>query len=95
MSHVGINDLLSSTKFVDDSIGLRCRSNNINQVLISSIAYSSKRDTVLMQKFNRALYDECWRNGFPFVDSAVTGNDPWVDGIHLQESGKRTLYCKY
>ena len=93
--HVGINDLLSSNKSVNDicrdiiSIGLRCRSNNISKVFISSLAYSSKINTVLMQRLNRALYDECRRNGFTFVDNgAVTGNYLWVDGIHLQESGK-------
>ena len=96
--HVGINDLLSSNKSVNDicrdiiSIGLRCRSNNISKVFISSIAYSSKINTVLMQRLNRALYDECRRNGFTFVDNgAVTENDLWVDGIHLQESGKRII----
>ena len=45
-----------------------------------------------MQRLNRALYDECRRNGFIFVDNvAVTENDLWVDGIHLQESGKRII----
>ena len=45
-----------------------------------------------MQRLNRALYDECRRNGFTFVDNgAVTENDLWVDGIHLQESGKRII----
>ena len=96
--NVGINDLLSSNKSVNDicrdiiSIGLRCRSNNISKVFISSIAYSSKINTVLMQRLNRALYDECRRNGFTFVDNGVvTENDLWVDGIHLQESSKSII----
>ena len=41
------------------SIRLRCGSNNISKVFISSIAYSSQINTVLMQILNRALYDEC------------------------------------
>ena len=59
--HVGINDLMSSNKSVNDicrdiiSIGLRCRSNNISKAFISSIAYSSKINTVLMQRLNRAI----------------------------------------
>ena len=74
------------------SIELRCRSNNISKVFISSIAYSSKINTVLMQRLNRALYDECRRNGFTFVDNdLVTENDLWVDGIHLQESSKSII----
>ena len=96
--HVGINDLLSSNKSVNDicrdiiSIGLRCRSNNISKVFISSIAYSSKIDTVLMKRLNKALYDECQRNGFTFVNNgAVTENDLWLDGIHLQESCRRII----
>ena len=71
-------------------LDLRCRSNNISKVFISSIAYNSKINSVLMQRLNSALYDECRRHGFTFVDNgAVTKNDLWVDGIHLQESGKR------
>ena len=59
----------------DISIGLRCRRNNLSKVVISSIAYSSIINTVLMQRLNRALYDECRRNGFTFVDNgAVTEN---------------------
>ena len=62
--HVGINDLLSSNKYVNDicrgiiSIGLRCRSNNISKVFICSIAYSSKINSVLMRRLNRALYGD-------------------------------------
>ena len=79
---VAINDLLSSNKSVNDicrdiiSTGLRCRSNNISKDFISSIAYSSKINTVLMQRLNSALYEDCRRNGFTFVDNGVvTEND--------------------
>ena len=42
-----------------------------------------------MQRLNRALCDERRQNGFTFFDNgAVTENDLWVDGIHLQENGK-------
>ena len=42
-----------------------------------------------MQRLKRALYDECRRIGFTFIDNGtVTENDLWIDGIHLQESGK-------
>ena len=45
-----------------------------------------------MQRLNRALYDKWRQNGFTFVDNgADTENDLWVDGIHLQESGKHII----
>ena len=45
-----------------------------------------------MRRLNRALYGECRRNGFTFVDNgAITENDLWVNGIHLEESGKRII----
>ena len=73
-------------------IGLRCRSNNISKVFISSIGYSTKIDTVLIQRSNRAPYDECRGHGFTFVDNCVvTENDLSIDGIHLLESGKRII----
>ena len=43
----------------------------------------------------RALFDEWRGNGFTFVDNgAGTENDLWVDGTHLQESGKRIIVNK-
>ena len=96
--HVGITDLLSSNKSVNDmsrdfiSTGLRCQSYKINKVFIYSIACSSKINTDLVQRLNRALYDECRPNGFVIVDTgAVTENDLWVGGIYFQESGKRII----
>ena len=95
--HVGISDSLSSHKSVSDicrdiSIRPRCRSNNISQVFISNIACISKINKVLMQRLNRTMYEECGQNGFTFVDNgAVTQNDLWVDGIHLQESVKNII----
>ena len=74
--HVGINDLLLSNKSANDkfrdiiSIGLRCRHNGIRKDFISSIPYRSKINTVLTQRLNRALDDECRRNGLTFVDNS-------------------------
>ena len=60
-------------------------SNNISKAFISSKAYSSKINTVLMQGLHRAMHDDCRRNRFTFVNNgAVTENDLWVDGVHLQ-----------
>ena len=45
-----------------------------------------------MKRLNKVLYDECRRSGFTFVDNgAVTENDLWDDGIHLQENGKHII----
>ena len=91
-------DLLPSNKSVNSicrdaiSVRLRFRRNNISKVFISGKACNSKINTVLMQKLNRALYDECRRNGFTSVDNgAVTENDIWVEGIYLQESRKHII----
>ena len=93
-----VYDLLPSNKSVNSicrdaiSVRLRFRRNNISKVFISGKACNSKINTVLMQKLNRALYDECRRNGFTFVDNgAVTENDIWVEGIYLQESRKHII----
>ena len=93
-----VYDLLPSNKSVNSicrdaiSVRLRFRRNNISKVFISGKACNSKINTVLMQKLNRALYDECRRNGFTSVDNgAVTENDIWVEGIYLQESRKHII----
>ena len=60
-------------------------SNNISKAFISSKAYSSKINTILMQGLHRAMHDDCRRNRFTIVNNgAVTENDLWVDGVHLQ-----------
>ena len=96
--HVGINDLTSNVKSSNDickdiiDIDLRYRNNNIGMIFISSIAYSSKVNPTSIQQLNSLLFDECRRNGFKFVDNgAVSENDLWADGIHMIESGKRTI----
>ena len=81
-TQVGINDLLSSNTSADGmcrdisiAIGLKCRSNSISKVFISRIAYNFKINTVLMQRLNRVLYDECRRNGFTFVDNGAVAKN--------------------
>ena len=47
-------------------------------------------NTVLIQRLNRTLCDACQRNGFTYAyNGAVLENYLWIDGIQLQESGKR------
>ena len=71
---------------------LKCRSNDISEVFISSIAQSSKINTVLIHRLNRDLYDECRRNGLTFIDNgAVSENDLCIDRIHSQECGKHII----
>ena len=61
-------------------------------IFISSIGYSSKVNAASIQQLNCLLFNECWRNGFTFVDNgAVSEIDLWTDGIHMIESGKRII----
>ena len=61
-------------------------------IFISSMAYSSRTNTVLIDKLNKAIFDECQQNGFTFADNGtVSENNICIHGIHLKESGKRIL----
>ena len=100
--HVGINDLLNSSskksvnEICDDviKITLRCRSQNIATIFISSIAYGTKVNLQLIRNLNDLSYNACTKYGFHFVDNgAVSKYDFWKDDIHLLETGK-SHYCK-
>ena len=57
------------------------------------MAYSSKITTVLIDRLNKAIFDECQQNDFTIADNgAVFENDICIHGIHLKESGKRKTY---
>ena len=90
--HVGINDLLKGmsnnvTVTVDSicndifGIALRCRNHNIDEVFISSVAYSSKvSHELIMQQLNDLLYKGCIEYGYNFIDNgAVSTTDIWTD----------------
>ena len=95
--HVGINDLLKSRTNINVSeiakdiinIALRCRSNNIVTIFISSTVYYTKVSHTIIQKLNEPLLHECKRYGFHLADNgAVFKEKLWKDGVHLIESGK-------
>ena len=88
--HVGINDLLNSSskksvnEICDDiiKITLRCRSQNIATIFISSIAYGTKVNLQLIRNLNGLSYNACTKYGFHFVDNgAVSKYDFWKDDI--------------
>ena len=95
--HVGINDLLKGTpnnltvgSICNDifEIALCCHSQNIGEVFISSVAYSSKVSSELIQQLNDLLCKGCIEYGFNFVDNgAVLKIDLWTGRIHLFENG--------
>ena len=99
--HVVINDLLKgmpNNVTVDSifndifEIALRCRNHNVNEVSVSSVAYSSKVSNELIQQLNNLLYKRCIEYGYSFInDGAVSKIDPWTDGIPLLEKGKTKI----
>ena len=99
--HVGINDILKgmpNNVTVDSicndilEIALRCCNHNIDEVFISSVAYSSKVSNELIQQLNNLLYKRYVEYGYSFINNgAVSKIDLWNDGIHLLESGKTKI----
>ena len=98
--HAGINDLPNSLskksidQICDDiiKIALRCCSQNIATIFISSIAYSTQVNLELIRNLNSSLCNACTKNGFNFVDNgAVFKCDFCKNGIHLLETGKTII----
>ena len=74
------------------SLKLRCRNDNIGEVFISSVAYSSKVRNELIQQLNNLLYKRCIEYGYSFINNGeVSKIDLWTDRIRLLDSGKTKI----
>ena len=96
--HVGINDLLSRKQNVNEvadeikNMAVKCRSYNVKQVALSGVVYSTKVNERLIEELNRQIKEFCIANGFTYIcNENIKEDSLWVDGIHLNNSGKNIL----
>ena len=96
--HVGVNNLLNSSENYSSivksiiDIGNTCKKLGTKNIFISSILFSYKIDSSILNFVNKSLYDQCILHGFHFINN--NNFDPsnlWSDGLHLNESGKVVL----
>ena len=92
--HDGTNDILNHADHKDiahsiKDIGLDCKNNGVNEVLISSVLVKKNLNlTVIVRRVNDMLRDLCEENGFSFIcNDVITTNYLWKDGVHLQDMG--------
>ena len=88
--HLGTNDILNHANHEDIahsiiSIGLDCKNNGFNEVLISSILVKKNPNlNKILHCVNDMLRDLCEKNGFSYICNDVnTTNYLWKDGVHL------------
>ena len=75
------------------NIGLGCKNNGFNEVLISSILVKKNPNlTTIVRRVNDMLRDLCETNGFSFIcDDVITTNYLWKDDVLLQDMGTHIL----
>ena len=96
--HVGINDILRSKDMSElkdlpkkiMQIGITCQRYNIGKIYFSSILPSTGTFFNIGQ-INKIIKELCHKNHFFIDHQNITSNDPWVDDIHLANSGKAIL----
>ena len=107
--HIGSNDITESKIKqinVDDlaqeiiDIGLKCRSDRVRNIAISSILVrSSFRLNQIILKINNILKALCATNGFNFICNDKIGREiVWKDVLHLTNDGTAMLadnFTKY
>ena len=72
-------------------IGTTCRRYNIGKVYVSSIL-SSTTNSFNIGQIRISIKELCHKNNIIFIDHQnITGNDLWIDGNHLANSGKAIL----
>ena len=94
VTHVGKNDILNHAKHENIAhsiinIGLDCKTNGVDEVLISSILVKRNPNlTAIVRRVNDMLRDLCKKNGFSFIcNDVITTNYLWKDGVHMQDNG--------
>ena len=92
--HVGTNDILNHANHENIAhsiinIGLDCKTNGVDEVLISSILVKKNPNlTAIVRGVNDMLRDLCKKNGFSFIcNDVITTNYLWKDGVHMQDMG--------
>ena len=92
--HVGKNDILNHANHENIAhsiinIGLDCKTNGVDEVLISSILVKKNPNvTAIVRGVNGMLRDLCKKNGFSFIcNDVITTNYLWKDGVHMQDMG--------
>ena len=90
--HVGTNDILNHANHGNVAhsiinIGLDCKNNGVNEVLISFILVKKNPNlTAIVRRFNDMLRDLCGKNGFSFIcNDVITTKYLWKDVVHLQD----------
>ena len=75
------------------NIGLGCKNNGFNEVLIWSILVKKNPNlTTIVRRVNDMLRDLCETNGFSFIcDDVIIINYLWKDGVLLQDMGTHIL----
>ena len=75
------------------NIGLGCKNNGFNEVLIWSILVKKNPNlTAIVRRVNDMLRDLCETNGFSFIcDDVIIINYLWKDGVLLQDMGTHIL----
>ena len=89
--HVGTNNILTNANHEEIArniikIVLNYKSDSVNDVVISFLSVKKNPNlNALIQCVNDLLRDLCSTNGFGyFCNDAITTEDLWKDGIHLQ-----------
>ena len=100
--HGGTNDILTNANHEEIArniikIGLNCKNNGVNHVVISSILVKKNPNlNALIRRANDSLRDLCSMNGFGYIcNDAITTEYLWKDGIHLQDLGTNILSSNF
>ena len=73
-------------------IGIRCKENNVKNILISGILYTTRGNVNIVRNVNRRIEESCIENGFIFINNEqIQKIHLWKDGIHLINAGLNLL----
>ena len=98
--HIGINDILydNTSQQINlllqniKEIGKKCKSYKFKYVFISSLTFNTRISHRLLSEINEMIERVFLGNGYYYTENEnVYENDLFKDGLHLQNSGKKTF----
>ena len=98
--YIGVNDMLydSSSRQTNlllqniTEIGKNCISYKVKCVSISSLNFNTRISHKLLNEVNEMIERFCLENDYYYIENGnAFENDLFKDGLHQQNSGKKTL----
>ena len=78
------------------NIANHCKNFDLKQIIISGLTLTTRLNARFIYFLNNSSKVLCLKHGYSFIDNSdVSSENLWLDGLHLNKSGKGFLLNNY